>query len=326
MERLGDTLTNQGYQVEPRPNLVSLQSLPPSRSIRLLVQDLELRLLKEENHRIKRNLRNEIAYAERRLALGEQRDAIQATRPDGCWCLGAGGAKQSTVNDGTDGNDMVVIYLETCVCPDGLAWSAYREKEMPSARNRAIGLERIGAWERSGIPRRFSLFRLEEWPSAMDYPQVLECFTPSWDSIMITGPYGRGKTGLAIGYAWACLQALGVKSIRFIAMPQLFAELRDTYNREEGPTEAQVVGRYAACDLLILDDIGAEQVRNTEWVEDRLYQVIGSRHAEMRPTIFTSNLSLDQLAGRLGERVTWRIAEMVADNIVDLSGLPNLRA
>jgi len=156
----------------------------------------------------------------------------------------------------------------------------------------------------------------------------MEALSPSQRSILLTGPFGRGKTGLAVGYAWECLNTLPITNIRFTAVPQMLAELRDTYNHpsyEETPTEQQVIGKYARSGLLILDDLGAEQVKSTGWLEDRLYQIIGERHAEERPTIFTSNLNLDALADRIGERITWRIAEMIGDNIINMEGLPNLR-
>ena len=81
--------------------------------------------------------------------------------------------------------------------------------------------------------------------------------------------------------------------------------------------------RYLAADVLILDDLGAERL--TEWAAERLYMLIGQRHDEERTTVFTSNLSLEDVAAKLGERTTWRILEMCgADNIVEVKG-PNLR-
>ena len=186
----------------------------------------------------------------------------------------------------------------------------------------------MGAWARAGIPLRFLECRIWTWPSGYRYPNILHDFTPSQDSLMLTGPVGTGKTGLAVGYAWECMEKLGMRNLRFVEVPQMLAELRDTYNHprhEETPTEGQVVGKYAGAGLLILDDLGAEQVKGTGWVEDRLYQIIGERHAEQRPTIFTSNLSLDQLADKIGERITSRIEEMTLGRIISLAGMPYLR-
>lgn len=272
-----------------------------------------------------RSFQARIATAERRVALGEERDTIQATRPTDCWCLGVGGKVRVTIPD-TD----IGVYMETCGCAEGEEQRLLRETEYPLARKRAAELRRLGIWDRAAIPLAFKEFRLGTWPSALAYPKLMDLLVPlPHKSLMFFGSYGTGKTGLAIGYAYECLRTLDIYSIRFIEAPQMLAELRDTYNHSshtETPTEQQVVDKYARCGLLIFDDLGAEQVRNTGWVEDRLYQIIGARHDELRPTVFTSNLSLAQLEARIGERVTWRIGEMVGRaGIVSLEGCPNLR-
>ncbi|KKK85389.1 hypothetical protein LCGC14_2773760, partial [marine sediment metagenome] len=139
------------------------------------------------------------------------------------------------------------------------------------------------------------------------------------------GAYGSGKTGLAIGHAYERLSQTGPWALRFKPVPDLLSELRSTYGRNEGPTENDVLDTYAHTGLLILDDLGAEQVTGSGWLEDRLYQVIGLRHREELPIIFTSNLSIKQIANRIGERIAWRIVEMCGeDHIVQVTG-PNLR-
>lgn len=195
-------------------------------------------------------------------------------------------------------------------------------------------------WEQhSGVPAHFQQMRLE------DHPNVLGHSNPFLFSRLVSGDYARaswylwggfgvGKTGAAVGYGWRYLHEVG-GSVVFRTLPKLLAELRATYGRparqygdDDGApteTEADVIRRYQTCGLLILDDLGAEQVSGSGWVEDRLYQVIGHRHDEDLPTVFTSNLSLVQVAQRIGERTTWRIAEMCGrENVVELQGR-NLR-
>ena len=92
-------------------------------------------------------------------------------------------------------------------------------------------------------------------------------------------------------------------------------------------SEAEIIKRYSQADVLIMDDLGAEHIRtgNEEWTADRLYQIIGYRHAEELPTLFTSNLDIAQTGKRIGERITWRIVEMCGpQHICKVTG-PNLR-
>ncbi len=71
-----------------------------------------------------------------------------------------------------------------------------------------------------------------------------------------------------------------------------------------------------ASRLLILDDLGAE--KPTEWVRERMYEIVNQRYEWMRPIIVTSNLSPAQLAKQVGQRVASRLMEMC--EVVELDG------
>lgn len=60
--------------------------------------------------------------------------------------------------------------------------------------------------------------------------------------------------------------------------------------------------------VLILDDMGVEKA--TDFVAETLYRIINHRYIHMLPTVITSNLSLQELADRIGERSASRIVEM----------------
>ena len=279
--------------------------------------------------------------AERQLVLCAERDAIQATRSVDCWCLGTGGARRSTVSvDESLDQEHVSVYLETCVCPEGLAEEERRDSSLPAAKERAGELHQIAAWGRASIPRRLRECRLWTWPSAQQHLKIVHRIQAGGPSLFLHGPAGTGKSGLAVGYAWEALHKETVRSVRFVAVPDMLTELRATYaqysqqppstmapDAQKGTaTEIQVLRQYSGTGLLMIDDLGAESVKDTGWLEDRLYQIIGTRHAQEAPTVITSNYTLDQLDDRLGERITWRIHELVgAENMISFTGLPNLR-
>ena len=58
--------------------------------------------------------------------------------------------------------------------------------------------------------------------------------------------------------------------------------------------------------LLFLDDLGAEKA--TDWALETLFTIINDRYERMLPTVYTSNLSLQQLSETLGDRIASRIA------------------
>ena len=47
--------------------------------------------------------------------------------------------------------------------------------------------------------------------------------------------------------------------------------------------------------------------KKTEWVNEKLYQIINHRYNEMKPTVVTSNLSVESIEDLLGQRLVSRL-------------------
>ena len=258
-----------------------------------------------------------------------ERDRINAQRPPDCWCLGSGESKSETavVADGRDkGKSYYTGRQLFCPCPEGQEAKVKYAAEV--AEQQADDIQ--AKWDGSEIPSRFYAFTLATSPLKKLAKKLMPDKLTGGQSIFLWGAFGTGKTGLAVGYARAWLEkSKGRNSILFRTLPNMLSELRATYNPhpEKMETEQNLLDQYQHTGLLILDDIGAEQIstKGVAWVQDRLYQIIGNRHDEMMPMIFTSNMALDELEKRLGERLTWRILEMCGkENILEVKG-PNLR-
>jgi DNA replication protein DnaC len=227
------------------------------------------------------------------------------------------------------------------------------------------------AMVKAGVPLRLMHCELGTSPQMRIYPELVNRLIAPWNperaadatdeeikdwdrfwgqSWFLWGPVGRGKSGLAAGYVrqWLDPDYGEPSGVVWYAVPHLLGELRDTISRKSSwwrsargkVTEGDIIRRCREAALLVLDDLGAEQVTGSGFVEDRLYQIIDGRHSDMSPTFFTSNLGLagveevDEqgnkqyrpgLKDQIGERIVWRIAEMCGrDNVVRLLG-PNLR-
>lgn len=251
-----------------------------------------------------------IRWLEGRLELARERDAIQATRPDGCWCLGAG----------------TVSAARFCSCQEGINAKALADRQAISDRQERI--ERLK--ERAELPSRYTGARFSDAKIMVPdevrrWVEFVECTEDDGarNSVLLTGDYGTGKTWLAT----AALNELIIEhdhACMFITTVNLLDRIRASFDKDKyNPTDdGDLMRRVEECYALVLDDIGAERVTGTEWVAERLFALVNARYNAMLPTIFTSNLSPRELAGHLGERVTWRIVEMC--NVVKLDG-PNLR-
>ena len=64
--------------------------------------------------------------------------------------------------------------------------------------------------------------------------------------------------------------------------------------------------RYRSCDLLVLDDIGAQ--KTGDWQEQEIFRIVNERMNNKRITIFTSNIPPEKL--NVGSRTIDRIRKM----------------
>lgn len=130
----------------------------------------------------------------------------------------------------------------------------------------------------------------------------------SWEeeSLIFWGVPGNGKSHLAAAIA-NDLDSKG-KIVVFISMPDLLEKIRGTFNKNSSESEEQIMKALHACDLLIIDDIGAEKV--TEWVEEIIFRIVDGRYRKKKPILATSNLQPKLLAGKIGERSYDRLTEM----------------
>jgi DNA replication protein DnaC len=140
-----------------------------------------------------------------------------------------------------------------------------------------------------------------------------------FESRYIWGPAGTGKTVYAawLMFEWMRLKYLDgrpKKHLLFVPVPKLLEDLKQEFNKS-GEEKEVILPELLFADLLVLDDIGA--IRTTDWTYQTLYYIIDGRYKAMRPTIYTSNLSLQELAGSLNDdRIPSRIEHECTDSIL----------
>ena len=73
-------------------------------------------------------------------------------------------------------------------------------------------------------------------------------------------------------------------------MPDLLDNLRHSYSNPNESTFYELFDSVRNCELLILDDFGAQQM--TDWALEKLYQIITHRHDRLLRTVITSQYIL----------------------------------
>lgn len=198
--------------------------------------------------------------------------------------------------------------LPTCECV-----VEREEAEIREAQNFAKKREIEKLFSISNLGERFSKSTFESfldrngsetaYKVAVKYVKTFK----EWngESLMLWGEPGNGKTHLAA----AIVNELSKKGyiVVFQSVPELLQRIRSTFNSENKENETQIMRALLECDLLILDDIGAE--KTTEWVEEKLFNIIDGRYRKELPTLYTSNLEPKELKNQVGKRSYDRMVE-----------------
>jgi len=204
-----------------------------------------------------------------------------------------------------------------------LAWAT---KEQPSAGDlldHVLGAEAAYKLERriqrridlSGIPERKTLEAFDfAFQQGLDKSFVLEIagldFVRRKEDLVVTGKSGTGKSHIlqAIGLR-GCQAQMSVRYARCVdLLDDLYAGLADgTYPRR--------LKRWAAPDLLIVDDVGLGQVKKRDdepTAAHTLFNLIDRRHGKAS-TAFSSNIKLSAWGKYLGDAT---LAVAILDRVV----------
>ncbi len=128
---------------------------------------------------------------------------------------------------------------------------------------------------------------------AVDFAKSL----PGW--LVFKGGYGCGKTHLAAAVANYRID-LG-HPVLFINTPDLLDHLRAAYSPTADTGYDTRFEQVRNAPLLILDDLGTQS--NTDWAQEKLYQIFNYRYNARLPTIVTTNEELESIDIRVRSRM-----------------------
>ena len=127
-------------------------------------------------------------------------------------------------------------------------------------------------------------------------------FEPGMGNLLFVGGTGLGKTFLS-----ACIADQVVEqgySVAYESAPQLFAKLEK--NRFDPDEESKaLVAEFAACDLLIIDDLGTEMPGN--FVTAALYSLLNDRLLANKSMLISTNLNIEEIAKRYSPQIASRM-------------------
>ena len=122
--------------------------------------------------------------------------------------------------------------------------------------------------------------------------------------LLLLGSAGVGKTYFAAAIARALVES--GKTVIFRSAADYYADLRATFNTSDADmSEGAVLTRLTDVEFLVLDDIGAGSLSDHE--RRSTLHLLDRRINHLRPTIITSNLTVDEIGRAMDERIASRL-------------------
>ncbi len=134
-------------------------------------------------------------------------------------------------------------------------------------------------------------------------------------NIMLLGKPGTGKTFLASCIANTVIQR-GFSVLFLTAFEAVERMLK--YHTTFDSSKFSYLAPLLDCDLLIIDDLGSESIFKNVTVE-YFFHVINERRLLDKTTVITSNLTIDEIGIRYGERTASRLFDKSACYTVEFN-------
>ena len=166
-----------------------------------------------------------------------------------------------------------------------------------------------------GVPRAYNQCGFDSFKGNEKLVADMKELALQRRSMVLRGNTGCGKTHLAIAVAkntatrdQRCRGGAYVPGAIFTTAPELLLKIRSSFRDDSIESEEYVIDYHTACELLVLDDLGAE--KTSEFAITTLYLILDRRIREDKQTVITTNLTPEEIEQTFGSRIASRLSAM----------------
>lgn len=128
------------------------------------------------------------------------------------------------------------------------------------------------------------------------------------NGLIIYGNIGYEKT-----YFGACIANKMIENNKIVLMEKsssIIDKIKESFNKD-GLSETQIIELYSNVDMLIIDDLGNENL--SKWALEKLYKIISNRYDNELPIVITTRYNKEQLIEQLSTENDTEIAEEIVE-------------
>lgn len=140
--------------------------------------------------------------------------------------------------------------------------------------------------------------------------------------LVLSGKCGCGKTHLA-----KAVRDVHIMRVKYWSEIDLIKAIQDSFDNKTVKSKAEILHVIDRAELFILDDLGAYETDNIDWMHTIYMDLFDARCDAKRPFMITTNLTRGQMFPRVGERVASRIIGALDERrfFIDLYKVPDYR-
>lgn len=122
-----------------------------------------------------------------------------------------------------------------------------------------------------------------------------------------------GNIGFEKIYFGACIANKMIENNKIVLMEKsssIIDKIKESFNKD-GLSETQIIELYSNVDMLIIDDLGNENL--SKWALEKLYKIISNRYDNELPIVITTRYNKEQLIEQLSTENDTEIAEEIVE-------------